>query len=178
MNRDYTSGQSDNAVFFVGKEVEHTPAFGKLTLFVVGVQSPDDILTAIDNHYKLGGYSVEHIFFGANHSYNPKDNLEHQRWESMIQHFLNNGYLCSLDIPLNQVEEFNDGGLNEYDNFIPQIRVPIPYIKLWNYNTMLKIDDKDFKATNPGVWSHSLHTLMDRSKFTDWSKYNNDEIIK
>jgi hypothetical protein len=96
----------------------------------------------------------------------------------MIMLFLKSDYLCSLDIPLNQVEEFNDGGLNEWDNFIPQIRVPIPYIRLWNYNTMLKIDDKDFKATNPGVWSHSLHTLMDRSKFTDWAQYKNDEIVK
>ena len=99
-------------------------------------------------------------------------------WEDMIEFFLEKGYLCSLDIPLTAVEEFHDGGLNEHSNFIPQIRVPIPYVKLWNYNTMLKIDDKDFKATNPGVWSHSLHTLMDRSKFTDWSQYKNDEIVK
>ena len=96
----------------------------------------------------------------------------------MIDYFLGDGYLCSLDIPLSAVEEFHDGGLNERSNFIPQIRVPIPYIKLWNYNTMLKIDDKGFKATNPGVWSHSLHTLMDRSKFTDWAQYKNDTVIK
>jgi hypothetical protein len=96
----------------------------------------------------------------------------------MIFHFLEKKVLCSLDIPINQVEEFHESGYCEYHNFIPQIRVPIPYIKLWNYNTMLKIDDKDFNATNPGVWSHSLHTLMHRNKFTDWSQYNNDVIIK
>jgi hypothetical protein len=79
---------------------------------------------------------------------------------------------------MNQVEDFNDSGLNENDNFIPQIRVPIPYIRLWNYNTMLKIDDRDFKSTNPGVWSHSLHTLMDRKNFTDWEQYKKDEILK
>jgi hypothetical protein len=78
---------------------------------------------------------------------------------------------------MEEVEEFNEGGLNEYDNFIPQIRVPIPYIRLWNYNTMIKIDDKDFKATNPGVWSHSLHKLMDRDNFTPWDKYNGDKIL-
>lgn len=170
MKRDYGTGVADNIQFFIGSEVEHTPAFGKRTLFVTGIHSPDEIAINLKG--------AEHIFFGANHSYNPKDNFEHQRWESMIRFFLDKGYLCSLDIPLNQVEEFNDSGLCESDNFIPQIRVPIPYIKLWNYNTMLKIDDKDFKATNPGVWSHSLHTLMDRSKFTDWSQYKNDEIIK
>ncbi len=170
MNRDYTSGTADDVVFFIGNEVEHTPAYGMRTLFVTGIQTVDTIA--------LNLQGCEHIFFGANHSYNPKDNLEHQRWETMIRFFLDKGYLCSLDIPINQVEEFNDSGLCESNNFIPQIRVPIPYIRLWNYNTMLKIDDKDFNATNPGVWSHSLHTLMDRSKFTDWSQYKNDEIVK
>jgi hypothetical protein len=170
MNRDYNTGSANNVVFFIGNEVEHTPAYGMRTLFVTGIQSVDNIAINLQG--------CNHIFFGANHSYNPSDNLEHQRWETMIRFFLDMGYLCSLDIPLNQVEEFHDSGLCEHDNFIPQIRVPIPYIKLWNYNTMIKIDDKDFKATNPGVWSHSLHTLMDRSKFTDWSQYKNDEIIK
>jgi hypothetical protein len=42
---------------------------------------------------------------------------------------------------------------------------------------MLKIDDVDFDATNPGVWTHSLHSLMDRSKFTDWAQYNNDKAL-
>ena len=172
MKRDYSTGVEEDINFFVGTEVEHTPAFGMRTLFVTGVQSDAAIQS------RALAYKCKHIFFGANHSFNPKDYNEHKAWEDMIMMFLRSEYLCSLDIPLNQVEEFNDGGLNEWDNFIPQIRVPIPYIKLWNYNTMLKIDDRDFKATNPGVWSHSLHTLMDRSKFTDWAQYKNDEIVK
>ena len=172
MKRDYSTGVEEDINFFVGTEVEHTPAFGMRTLFVTGVQSDAAIQS------RALAYKCKHIFFGANHSFNPKDYNEHKAWEDMIMLFLRSEYLCSLDIPLNQVEEFNDGGLNEWDNFIPQIRVPIPYIKLWNYNTMLKIDDKDFKATNPGVWSHSLHTLMDRKNFTDWAQYKNDEIVK
>ena len=172
MKRDYSTGVEEDINFFVGTEVEHTPAFGMRTLFVTGVQSGADIQA------RALAYKCKHIFFGANHSFNPTDYKEHKAWEDMIMLFLKSDYICSLDIPLNQVEEFNDGGLNEWANFIPQIRVPIPYIRLWNYNTMLKIDDKDFKATNPGVWSHSLHTLMDRSKFTDWDQYKNDEIVK
>ena len=170
MKRDYSTGVSEQVNFFEGIEVEHTPAFGMHTLFVTGVQPTSEITPRLR---KPG----QHIFFGANHSFNPKDRLEWQRWETMIQHYLDMGYLCSLDIPLSAVEEFNDGPLNEYDNFIPQIRVPIPYIKLWNYNTMLKIDDKDFKATNPGVWSHSLHDLKDRAKFTPWTAYKDDKIL-
>jgi hypothetical protein len=167
MKRDYKDGVADNVVFFEGIEVEHTPAFGMHTLFVTGVQSTSEITPRLR---KPG----QHIFFGANHSFNPTTRDEWKDWETMIEHYLKQGYLCSLDIPLSAVEEFNDGPLNEYDNFIPQIRVPIPYIKLWNYNTMIKIDDKDFKATNPGVWSHSLHDLKDRSKFTSWDAYKND----
>jgi hypothetical protein len=174
MKRDYTDGVKEDVVFFIGSEVEHTPAFGMRTLFVTGVQPVDEIAYHFDKHPD----GIEHIFFGANHSYNPQNYDEHKAWENMIRFFLDKDYLCSLDIPINQLEEFHDSGLCESDNFIPQIRVPIPYIKLWNYNTMLKIDDKDFKATNPGVWSHSLHTLMDRKNFTDWSQYKDDEIIK
>jgi hypothetical protein len=174
MKRDYTDGTADDVVFFIGNEIEHTPAFGMRTLFVTGVQPVDEIAYHFDKHPD----GIEHIFFGANHSYNPRNYDEHKAWENMIRFFLDKDYLCSLDIPINQLEEFHDSGLCESDNFIPQIRVPIPYIKLWNYNTMLKIDDKDFKATNPGVWSHSLHTLMDRKNFTDWNQYKNDKVIK
>jgi len=170
MNRDYITGTADNVQFFTGTEVEHTPAFGKRTLFVTGLHPVEEIAENLQG--------CEHIFFGANMSFNPQSPIEWDQWQHMIQFFLEKDYLCSLDVPMSAVEEFNDGGLNEYDNFIPQISVPIPYIKLWNYNTMIKIDDKDFNATNPGVWTHSLHDLKDRSKFTDWSKYKNDKIIK
>lgn len=173
MKRDYTSGVLEGVNFFVGTEIEHTPAYGKKTLFVVGVH-PTEIIESLAKNK-----DVQHIFFGANHSFSPNFNDFDgwKNWEDMIIYFLKKGYLCSLDIPLSAVEEFHDGALNEYNNFIPQIRVPIPYIKLWNYNTMLKIDDKDFNATNPGVWSHSLHDLMRRTKFTSWDQYSNDETV-
>ncbi len=153
--------------FFYGTEVEHTPAFGQNTLFVVGVQPVDDVAV------KLNGQT--HIFFGANHSFHPENALEWQRWETMLAYFLERGYLCSLDIPITHVETFNDSSLCEYNNFIPQIRVSIPYVKLWNYNTMIKIDDNDFDATNPGVWTHSLHSLMSRETFTSWNEYEQDK---
>jgi hypothetical protein len=170
MQRDYADGVKEDVNFFTGIEVEHTPAFGMKTLFVVGIQPINSIAVRM--------HDQTHIFFGANHSFNPQTPTEWKQWEDMIMYFLDRGRLCSLDIPLSAVEEFNDGGLNERDNFIPQIRVPIPYIKLWNYNTMLKIDDKDFKATNPGVWSVPMGAITQRKYFTPWRNYNNDEIIK
>lgn len=171
MKRNYADGENENINFFVGYEVEHTPAWGQLTLFIAGLQP----ISAIDR--LLEDYNADHIFFGANHSYDPQGADEHEEWESMIQYFLDKGFLCSLDIPFNQIEEFNDSCLCNYNNFIPQIRIPIPYMKLWNYNTTIKIDDIGFNQTNPGVWCHSLHALTNRESFTDWRDYGSDEIV-
>ena len=161
----------DNTDFFVGTEVERTPAYGMQTLFVVGthpVESIEVLCTSLN---------CEHIFFGANHSFNPKSFDDWDAWEAMIIHFLNKDYLCTLDIPISYAEQFLEGPLTESDSFIPQIRVPLPYIKQWNYNTMIKLDDRDFAATNPGVWCHSLHDLMDRSAYTDWRDYKGDKTL-
>jgi|TARA_X000000950_G_scaffold248307_1_gene307266 hypothetical protein len=177
MKRDYAEGTLETPTMFTGVEVEKTPAYGLQTLFVDGVQDIKTILQYYNEH------NCKHIFFGANHSFNPgtkfpEDANQWTPWEDMILEFLKEGYLCSLDIPIALADAFLESGLTEYDNFIPQLRIPLPYVKQWNYNTMLKIDDKDFKATNPGVWCHSLHDLLDREKFTNWSKYGLDKVIK
>jgi hypothetical protein len=163
----------NNVKFFTGTEVEHTPAFGMRTLFVVGLQS----VTSIEEH--LDG--CEHIYFGADMSFptsiRTNDSVFWTPWEKMINHFLLQGYQCTLDIDVSQVEGLLESGLCEHNNFIPMISVKIPYIRQLGYNATVKIDDKDFAATNPGVWCHSLHTLQKRSVFTDWSKYTKDETL-
>jgi hypothetical protein len=162
----------DNTKFFVAQEVEHTACHGMLTLFVVGLQPVEQISAVLEN---LG--TIPHIFFGANDSFHPHEAEQHLAWERMIQHFLDQGYWCSLDIPLQQVEQFHDGGLCDHNQFVPIIKVPVPYIKLWNYNTCVKIDDRDFNSTNPGVWVHDLHTLLVRDRFTPWQAYSKDQSI-
>lgn len=177
MIRDYDSGKANDIVFFTGVEVEKTPAIGKKTLFVVGIQPVEKIKLYYNSQ------SCEHIFFGANHSFSPgldfpKDADEWEQWEHMIKPFLKENIMCSLDIPISHAESFLEAGLVEYDSFIPQLRVPVPYVKQWNYNTMLKIDDRDFQSSNPGVWCHSLHDLMNKDTFTDWSQYKLDNPIE
>ena len=169
--------EHDNVNFFFGQEVEHTPAHGMDTLFVVGVQPIEQIKE------KLAGttYQTKHIYFGANQSFpslKVNDGGEWAKWERMIYYFLDNDYLCTLDIDLFSAEGLLESGLTERHNFIPMISVKLPYVQQYGYNATIKIDDKDFKATNPGVWCHSLHTLMDRSKFTDWDQYKNDLTFK
>mgnify|MGYP001188300009 CR=1 FL=1 len=172
MKRDYEKGVQEAVTFFTGIEVEKTPAFGMKTLFVTGLQDPKEIT----KFYKKE--KCEHIFFGANHSFNPQDDNVWAEWEYIILHFLKQDILCSLDIPLRYAEDFLEIGLTEHHNFIPQLRIPLPYVEQWNYNTMLKIDDKDFKATNPGIWTHSLHDLKSKETFTDWTKYRLDKVLK
>ena len=176
MKRDYETGEHDNVVFFTGIEVERTPAYGKKTLFVTGVQ---ETLKIFEHFAKE---ECEHIFFGANHSFNPGVNFPDDayvwdEWEDMMMYFLDKGIPCTLDVPLHHSEALLETRMIETDLFIPQIRIPLPYIKQYGYNTMIKIDDKDFRASNPGVWCHRLHNLMDDKKFTDWSEYGLDKPL-
>ena len=167
MKRDYDSGVTSEGVnFFVGTEVEHTPQFGKKTLFVVGIQNFEEIVEHAD---KAG---VDRIYLGANMSWS-KD----ESWDEMVFPLLKDGYWVTLDFPVQDIEWVLECGYTEYNRFIPMISVKMPYIDLLGYNACLKVDDKDFDATNPGVWVHRVHDLKDKSKFTDWSKYTTDEII-
>jgi len=165
----------DSVKFFIGTEVEHSPAFGMRTLFVVGVQDSAEIVATAQKN------NCEHIYFGANQSFPNlavNNSGEWNRWENMIGSCLMHGAWCTLDVDVSVAEGLLEGTLIDHSRFIPMISVKLPYAKLYNYNTTIKIDDKDFQATNPGVWCHSLHELQNRAVFTDWSKYTQDEVIK
>lgn len=168
-NRD---GHTDDTKFFVGTEVEHSPAYGQRTLFVVGLQPKEEILARALNN------NCPHIYLGANQSFAPKDS-DWDHWNVLITDLLRDGIWLTLDFDSEYAKHpwFHDNGWCEFDNFIPMISVKVPHIRLFNYNATVKVDDTGFKESNPGVWCHRLHDLMDRSKFTDWSKYTKDEVI-
>lgn len=173
MKRIYDQGTKEDVEYFVGTEVEHTPAYGKKTLFVVGTKDYEEI-----KRY-ANGHGCKHIYCGANMSFNITDNVESQwnPWESMIFPMLKDGFWVTLDVDASQIEGLLESGLTEYNRFIPMISVKLPYIDQLGYNACLKLDDKDFDASNPGVWVHKVHDLKTRQVFTDWSKYTTDEII-
>lgn len=167
----------ETATYFYGREVEHTPALGMETLFVVGLRPTSEITVQV----AMAEREIRHIYFGANQSFpNPdfNDFQTWENWENMIWPFLEEGYYCTLDLDLRCAEGLLEGKLTEHDLFIPMISVKLPYAKLWNYNTTIKIDDRDFQATNPGVWCHSLHDLKNRAVFTPWSKYQDDKVAE
>jgi hypothetical protein len=175
MKRDYTDGVANNITFFTGIEIEKTPAYGMKTLFVVGVHDDQIITTMAQNN------DCTHIYFGANQSFKTdgvNDAQNWRMWEDMIYVCLEQGYWCTLDLDVSEVEGLLESGLVEKQQFIPQISVKLPYLQQLGYNATIKIDDKDFKATNPGVWCHNLHDLLGRDRFTSWDQYGKDEIIK
>lgn len=168
-NRD---GHDTSTKYFVGKEVEHTPAHGLNTLFVVGVQPAQEILVKAFNNV------CPHIYLGANQSFNPQSDLEMTQWISMALELLGSGNWVTLDLDIAHAEKVAFSGITQYNNLIVIISAKIPYINKFNYHTVVKIDDKGFKASNPGVWCHSLHDLQSRKQFTNWSLYTNDEVLK
>jgi hypothetical protein len=173
MNRDYADGTAEGVEFFTGIEVEHSPAYGMETLFVTGVHSADTVIaTAKENN-------VKHIYFGANQSFKTggvNDSMTWSLWEKMIEPCLKAGFWCTLDFDVKETEGLHESPFCEYRKFIPMISVKLPYLTQFNYNATIKLDDKDFEATNPGVWTHRLHDLLDSKVFTDWDQYKDDEI--
>tara|TARA_Y200000002_G_scaffold379366_1_gene388490 strand:- start:1060 stop:1605 length:546 start_codon:yes stop_codon:yes gene_type:complete len=175
MNRDYIDGEKTNIDYFVGLEVEKTPAYDKKTLFVVGVKPYRDIIKLANRN------DCDHIYLGANQSFNITGDLgtsqESEDWDEMVTELLKAGYWVTLDYDVRFHEFVLESGYNEHDQFISMISVKLPYIEQLNYNACIKIDDTNFKATNPGVWVYYASELKDRKKFTSWDEYGKDQPI-
>ena len=170
MNRD---GHKDVA-FFIGGEVEHTPAFNKKTLFVVGKQD----VTEIEKHARAN--KTPHIFMGANHSFNvdPSDGTLY--WDNTITALLDKGFWVTLDYQAHQHEnvlKMLNPGVWQSRMFVPLLSVRIPNIETSSPNLTVKIDDVDFKATNRGVWCMHFHEVTDSNRFTDWQDYESDSVV-
>lgn len=166
-------GHTDDTKFFIGTEVEHSPAYGQRTLFVVGRQNPKEVLArAINNN-------CPHIYLGANQSFSIDTEEEKQEWYYIFDTLIiDTNIWVTLDFDIKHIDFIVDSGMTEYDTFIPMISAKVPFIQQLGYNATLKIDDIGFKESNPGVWTHRIHDLMDRKVFTDWTKYTKDEIIE
>ena len=172
MKRDYKDGVKDDITYFTGVEVEDTPAYCMKTLFVVGAQMSVDVMDKAREH------DCKHIYLGANQSFNPTNSDQLEDWDDMISVLLDEGWYITLDYDHQFHQKILDMGYNEYSNFISQISVKMPHIDQLNYNACIKIDDTDFKATNPGVWVHRVHDLKNTDRFTDWREYTKDKPIK
>lgn len=162
----------ENTAFFIGPEVEHTPAFSKKTLFVVGQQDVNEILKLVKEH------KATHVFMGANHSFEP--NVAGDYWNKTITYLLDRGYWVTLDYQAHEhfrVLKMLNPGIWQSRLFVPMLSVRIPHVQTSSVNLTIKIDDIDFKATNPGVWCLNHHEITDSNRFTDWVDYGTDEVL-
>jgi len=168
--------ERQDVTYFTGYEVEHTVAYGMYTLFVVGTPPLKEILRIAGDTqaYLDESKRIKQIYFGTSQSFNPSTYEEWKTWDDRIMGCLKAGYWVTLDFDVKYAEEIHEDGWTEHDRFIPMISVKLPYIKLYNYNATLKIDDRTWGATNPGVWTHHLPSLMSKDKFTYWDQYTQD----
>ena len=163
--------ERQNIVYFTGYEVEHTICHGKFTLFVVGTPPVEEILA------KAKETGVDHIYFGTSQSFpniDVNDTDAWEPWEKTIKECLDEDYWCTLDLDVKQAEGLLESGLCEHNRFVPMLSVKLPYISLLNYNTTIKLDDLTWGKTNSGVWTHQLHDLMTKDKYTHWDQYTKD----
>ena len=173
----------EGVTFFVGPEIEQTPAFNKKTLFVVGLQDQQLIVKLAKE------YNVKHIFLSANRSFDSIDLVNHRYmvgdtkaadWAKQIQFLLSLGYMVSLDYPAHKhvmVLKVLSKDIWDSRNFIPVLSVAIPNVSTSSTNLTIKIDDSNFKATNPGVWCMNHQEVTDSNRFTSWDEYGNDLVI-
>jgi hypothetical protein len=175
MNRDGHQQKS----FFIGPEVEHTPAYSKKTLFVAGIHPAEDA----DTIERLAReYKTPHIFLGANHSFDATHYTEYfaKTWEDLVTRLLDRGFWVTLDYPAHQHEtvlKMFSPGIWQSRQFVPLLSVRIPKVQTSSPNLTVKIDDVDFKATNPGVWCMHFHEVTDSNRFTDWQDYGTDVVL-
>lgn len=165
--------ERQNIVYFVGYEVEHTICYGMKTLFVVGTPPLEEILQEANRDVE-----IKQIYFGTSQSFNPQVASDWKIWDECIMGCLDAGYWVTLDFDVKYATEMHEEGWCENNRFVPMISVKLPYIGLYNYNTTLKIDDRTWGATNPGVWTHQLHDLMSKDKYTYWDQYTEDKEIE
>ena len=157
-------GVDENVVYSPGFEVERTP-YDMDTLFVVGCRSLEEVIAqAEETHVDPSS--------GANPKFCSKED-----WEELVYGLLDKKYMVTFDYDVIYHDWVLENGFNERQNFISQISIKLPYINQLNYNACIKIDDTDFKFSNPGVWVHQIHDLLERKKFTSWSEYEEDNPV-
>ena len=157
--------------YFIGTEIEHTAMLGEKTLFIVGIKPVNDIIERALAH------GIRHLYFGTSQSFTPKTPQAWSAWTKMIKELLDKKFWCTLDFDVKYAEQLLECRFDEYDNYISMISVKLPYIKQFNYNATIKLDDTTWGHSNSGVWCHSLHSLQDRSVYTDWKDYKGDEPV-
>ena len=170
MLRNYETGVKDNVKVFSGLEVEHTPAFGKQTLFLarndLTYEQIKELCVKVD---------AEAVYYGANRTY--LNNVANQPLQ--INKLLTDGYFVTIDYQY----EIHDQVKKRFSNVWKHPKF-IPFCSIIFANTdedqqvCIKLDDVDFNETNKGVWVMSMEDYKSKSGYTQWKQYNQDKPIE
>ena len=152
----------------IGIEIRNTPLHGMKTLYVTGIQEVSLIVQ--EAHWN----ECTAIYLGTNDSFKPKDYDEWREWEEFIHSILDSkcNFYCAIEFDVNFAEEFLESCLADNNKLVPIVSVKMPYLSQLGYNAVLKIDDKEFGATNEGEWHHRIHDLRNTEAFNSW-----DDIV-
>ena len=172
MERHYVNGYfaEDEVKTFVGKEIEHTPAYGLKTLFLATNELTTEQISELA---KLN--NCEAIYFGANRMY--RHNLHFQ--VNQIQKLIDEGFYVTVDYPFEIHKAVKQKFITVWSNkkFIPFCSIIFPNSEE-DTQLCFKIDDVDFNKTNPGVWSTSMEKFKQQSGFTGWDEYKSDQPLQ
>ena len=170
MDRDYKTGKSASVGVFSGLEVEHTPAFGKQTLFLA---RNDLYYDQIEEMAKKVG--AEAVYFGANRTFMHT----HATQINQMIRLLRKGYYVTIDYPHSLHEEVKARfeSIWTHEKFIPFCSIIFPRSED-DDNLCIKVDDVDFDSTNPGVWTMTMDHFKQTAGFTSWKEYKQDEPIE
>lgn len=163
--------EQSKVTFFIGPEVEHTPAYSKKTLFVVG--KPE-----VSRIEKLAReYKVPHISLGANLSFQCNSTEDATYWDTTVTSLLDKGFWVTLNYRAEEhvdVLKILNPGIWQSRIFVPLLGVGIPQLETSNGNLTVKFHSNGNRSTNPGVWSLHYHQITDSNRFTDWGDYDTD----
>jgi len=188
--------------YFIGKEVESSPAHGLQTLFVKTETSMDPSTIIATANIK----ACDHIYLGAGQSFmtntlygshyvpiaesdsqgrtlqilqDGNGRFKHLDSFPMGIHWLleTTRHWVTLDFDIMYLDLVASWNLFKYERFIPMISVKIPNLHKLSEQTILKLDDNiNFNgATNTGVWCHKLQPFAKRKGLTKWSEYAGDQ---
>ena len=163
MNKDNMKDQ-----FFIGPAVEHTPACGKRTLFVNGLQGIEQIETAVKEN------KTQHVLLGHAGSL---DSSKVNQYIEQLTYLLDRGIVVTLEYPVQQHEMMLDTipiSIWQCRNFVPLLTMNIPSIQTINANLTVKVSD--IRCAEPGSWCMHFRELTDSNKFTDRAEYEFNSV--
>jgi hypothetical protein len=154
--------------YVLGPEVEHTDAFGKKTLIVNRIISPEEIQDIFDQ------YDCEHIYFEVSYALSQSKNQSKviNDYKKLAKHFLGKGITVTVDCPTDLAHNYAD--LTSNKNFVMNLAINIPHLHKLKDQISLKIMAGEYENDTGGIYVIHLDNVRKKKNFTPWKAYDKD----